>query len=103
MTTEVAGSVLGRKIPDFDVFANEVVNAAEFAMPGGIVPGSADGWDVFQPRDFGGDLFEFFAITKFVGVAGALQAEEPVLTGHGAAALFPILINRADVADIGSD
>ena len=103
MAAEVGGGVGGGKIPEFDVFADKVVCAASFALPVGIVPGAADGRDVFQPGDFGGDFFEFSAITKFVGVAGALHAKEAMLTGHGCAALFPILINRADVADIGSD
>ncbi len=72
-------------------------------MPIGVAPGTTDGRDIFQPRGFGGDFFEFIAITKFMDVAGALHAEEAMLSGHGCAAFFPILIKRADVADVGSD
>lgn len=103
VTAEVSGGVCGREIPEFDVFADEVVGTAEFALPAGIVPGTADGGDVLQPGGFGGDFFNFIAITKFVDVAGAVHAEEVMLAGHGCAALFPILIDRADVTDIGSD
>src|SRR5208283_3257586 len=38
-----------------------------------------------------------------VNVAGTLHAEEAMLAGHGCTSLFPILINRADIADVGSD
>ena len=103
VAAEVGGGVGGREIPDFDVFADEVVDATAFALPVEVVPGAADGRDVFQPGDFSRDFFEFIAITKFVNVAGALHAEEAMVAGHGCATLFPILINRADVADIGSD
>lgn len=103
MAAEVGGGVGRRKIPDFDVFADEVVDATEFAMPVGIVPWAADGRDVFQPGRFGGDFSEFIAITKFMDVAGTLHAEEAMLAGHRCAASFPILVKRADVADIGSD
>jgi hypothetical protein len=64
---------------------------------------TADGRDVFQPGRFGGDFLEFIAITKFMDVAGALHAEEAMLAGHGCAAFFPVLMERADVADVGSD
>lgn len=103
MAAEIGSGISGRKIPDFDVFADEVVNAAEFAMPAGIVPGAADGGDVLQPGDFSGDFFEFIAITKFVDVTGALHAEEAMLPGHRCAALFPVLIDRANVANVRSD
>jgi hypothetical protein len=103
MSAEVGGGVGGCEIPEFGVFADEVVDTAQFAVPVGIVPGAADGGDIFQPGDFGGNFFEFIAITKFVDVAGAVHAEEAMLAGHGRAALFPILINRADVTDVGSD
>lgn len=103
MAAEVGGGVGGRKIPDIDVFADEVVNAAEFALPAGVVPGAADGGDVLQPGYFGGDFLQFIAITKFVDMTGALHAEQAMLPGHGCAALFPILIDRANVADVGSD
>ena len=72
-------------------------------MPVGIVPGAADGRNVFQPGRLGGDFLEFIPIAKFMDVAGALHAEEVMLAWHGCATLFPILIKRAYVADIGSD
>ena len=83
MTAEIRGGVGRGKIPDFDVFADEVVNTAEFAMPAGIVPGAADGRHVFQPGRLCSDFLEFIAITKFMDVAGTLHAEEAVFAGHG--------------------
>jgi hypothetical protein len=103
MTTEVSGGVSRGKIPNFNIFADKVVNAAEFAAPVGVVPGTADRGNVFQPGRFGGDFFQFIAIAKFVGVAGTLHAEEAMLAGHGCATFFPVLIQRANVADIGSN
>ncbi len=103
MATEIGGGVGGREIPDFNVLSDQVVDAASFALPVRVVPGTADRRDVFQPGGFGSDFFEFIAITKFVDVAGPLHTEEAMLAGHGCATFFPILIDRADVADVGSD
>ena len=103
MSAEVGGGVCGREIPNFNVLSDQVVCAASFAMPVDVIPGAADGRDILQPGNFGGNFFEFIAITKFVDVTRALHAKEAMLAGHGCAALFPILINRADIADIGSD
>ena len=102
MAAEVSGGVRRGKIPHFNIFADEVVNAAEFAMPAGVVPGTADRGNVFQPGGFGGDFFQFIAIAKFVGVAGTLHAEKAMFAGHGCATFFPVLIQRADVTDVGS-
>ena len=103
MAAEVSGGIRRGKIPHFNIFADEVVNAAEFAAPIGVVPGTADRGNVFQPGGFGGDFFQLIAITKFVGVAGTLHAEKAMLAGHERATFFPVLIQSANVADVGSD
>ena len=103
VATQVGGGVFGAEIPEFEVFADEVVGAAEFTMPIGIFPGAADGGDIGEPGGFGGDPFEFLAIAEFMGKAGTVNTEEAMLAGHGRAALLPVLIYSADVADVGGD
>jgi hypothetical protein len=103
VAAEIGGGVFGAKVPDFDVFADEVVDAADFATPVGIFPGTADGGNVFQPGSFVGDFLKFVAVAEFMGEAGTLDAKETMLSGHGRAALLPILINRADIADVRRD
>src|SRR5579871_3245124 len=72
MAAEIAGRVGGFEIPFVSVFANQVVDAAGFAVPVGVFPGAADGGDIFEPRHFGGNALEFFAIAEFPGAAAAL-------------------------------
>jgi len=72
-------------------------------MPIGIFPRTANSGNVGEPGGLGGDLFEFFAIAEFVGVARTLDAKEAMLAWHRRAALLPVLIYGAGVADIGGD
>ncbi len=101
MTAKVRGGVSRSQIPNFNVFADQVVDAAKFAMPIRIIPGTADGWDVLEPGSLGSDFFEFITIAEFVGVAGAMDTKEAMLAGHGRPTLFPILKNRTDITDVG--
>src|SRR5580698_2844392 len=103
VAAEVAGGVGGLEIPFVGVFADEVVDAPGFAVPVGVFPRAADRRDIFKPGNFGGDAFEFFAVAEFPRAAAALEAVELVVTGHGAVAFLPILIQGADVADEGRD
>ncbi len=70
-------------------------------MPVRVIPSAADGGNVFEPGSLGSDFFKFVAIAEFVGVAGAMDAKEAMLAGHRRPALFPILKNRTDIADVG--
>ena len=105
--TGVAAQVRGRffraEIPKFNIFSDEVVGAAGFAMPARIVPRTADRRNVFQPRRFGRKHLEFLTIAKFMSLAGALDAEQAVFARHRGAPVFPIPVDSADVADIGRD
>src|ERR1700742_2303332 len=99
VAAEVAGGVGGLEIPFVGILPDEIVDTAGFTVPSCVFPWAADGGDVFEPRDFGGDAFELFAITEFPGAAAALKTEKLVIAGHGAVALFPVLIKSAHVAD----
>src|ERR1700749_1655891 len=57
VAAEIAGGVGGLQVPFVGVFADQIVNAAGFAVPIGVFPWTADGGDVFEPGNFGGDAF----------------------------------------------
>src|SRR5262249_11452220 len=102
MATEISGRFFGAEIPQLYIFADQVIHPAGFATPIWIFPWTADRWDVLQPGRLRGNLFEFLTITEFVSMAGALHTKKPMLPRHRRTALSPILINRADVADVRS-
>src|SRR5215470_4020351 len=83
--------------------AHEIFYAAGFAFPARIFPRAADGGNVFEPRNFRGDFFHFFAIAEFPTAAAALNTEKPVITRHGGGARSPVFVKRADIADEGSE
>jgi len=101
MTAEISSGVGRSQIPNFNILADQVVDAAKFAMPFRVIPGAADCGNIFEPGCLGSDFFKFIAIAEFVGMAGAMDAKEAVLAGHRRAALFPILKNRTDITDVG--
>src|SRR5579862_729310 len=103
VAAEIAGGVGGLQVPLIGVFADEIVDAAGFPVPVRVFPRAADGGDVFEPGNLGGDALEFFTIAEFPGAAAALEAIELVIAGHGAVALFPILIESTDVTDEWGD
>ena len=79
------------------------------ASPVGILPGAADGGDVFEPGDFGGAALDFLAIAEFPRAAGAFEEEELAAgiaisaSFGGFAMLFPVPVEGADVADERGD
>src|ERR1700682_4942626 len=103
MAAEVRGRVFGSKSPEVGIFADEFVDAAELAFPGGIFPGAADGRDVFEPGDFGGAALDFLAIAEFPGPAGAFEEEELMAGFRSFAMLLPVLVEGADIADERGD
>src|SRR5271157_772945 len=103
MPAKISGSVFRRKPPKVNVFADQVVHAAAFALPIGIFPRTADGRHVFQPGRLRSILLQLITIAKLKRAARSLNAEEPVLPRHGDATLLPIRAHSANEADVGRD
>src|SRR5579872_5897572 len=103
MAAEIPGGAVRLQIPFVDIHANEIIDAAGLAFPGSVLPRSADGSDIFKPRNFRGDALELFAITEFPRAASALQAEEFVLAGHRAVSGLPVFVKSPNIADKRSD
>src|SRR5205085_418012 len=103
MTAEVGGGLFRLQPPSFDGLPQEIVHATGFAGPSRIFPGSAHRRSVFEPRRFRSAALELLSITEFERAAGSLKAEEFVFVRQGSGTVFPITIDRAHVANEGSD
>src|SRR5439155_23444298 len=79
MATQI-GYCIGRiQFPLVRVFADEVVDAADLSGPFFVLPGSADGGDVFEPSYFGCDFLQFVEVSELPGAAGGVQQKELVV------------------------
>src|SRR5579864_3747547 len=103
MAAEISGGAVRLQIPFVDIHANEIIDAASLPFPGSVLPRSADGGDIFKPRNFTGDALELFAITEFPRAASALQAKKFVLAGHRAVSGLPVFVKSPNIADKRSD
>src|SRR5581483_766425 len=101
VAAEIGGSGIAFEVPEVGVLADEVVHAAGFSLPVGVLPGTADGGDVGEPREFGGSLAQLVAVTEFPGAAGAVEQVEA--QPFGKPAFLPVAAQGAHVADEGRD
>src|SRR3974390_2276277 len=101
MPAQIGRCIGWLKVPDMRVVPDEIIDAPGLAFPFRILPWLADRRSVFEPWQFCGDLFQLVPVAELMPMAGAVYAKQAVLSRHGRAARFPILINSADVADIG--
>jgi len=82
MTAKISSRVGRSQIPNFNIFADQVVDPAKLATPVRVIPSAADGWNVFEPGSLRRDFFKFVAIAEFVRVAGTMNAKKAMLAGH---------------------
>src|SRR5271156_2993 len=99
MPAQISRCGLRPQAPQIAVFANKVVDPSRLAAPGRVLPRTAHGRDVLEPRNFRGNFFQLLAVAKLPGAAATLQTVKFVVPRHLAGSLSPIFVKGAYITD----
>ena len=69
MTAQVGHRVARIQFPVIGILAQDVVRAADFSRPVGVIPGTADRGHIFEPRQFFSELVQFIQVSELPGAA----------------------------------
>src|SRR5690242_6241921 len=101
MSAEIGGGRLRRQLPQVGILADEIVHAAHFAVPGAVLPWTADRGNVFEPRNSVGDALELVSVPELPRAAGAFHEKKTMSCGEFV--LPRVARERPEVTDKGRD
>src|SRR5882672_847657 len=73
MSAQIGVSISGVESPRVGIFAQDVVGAPDLTRPVGVIPRTAHGGNIFQPRKFFGKACQFVFVAELPRTTGAVQ------------------------------